>query len=167
MIPAHIDAYAFRMDGHDFVNGATEVKLPKLARKTEDFRNGAIDGVRKIDVGQEAMEMEITLKGHDKDALGLWGVMNGQGFTFQIFANLDDDNGLDTPVVIRGRGSVDEWDPDNLKSDEVGTVKLKISLTMFSYSEGGEEVVHIDVDQMVRSINGVDQLEKKRANIGV
>ena len=56
-------------NGISFAGMATEVTLPKLSRKMEEYRAGGMSGPVSVDLGQEAIQLEWTAGGLVKEAL--------------------------------------------------------------------------------------------------
>ena len=68
-LPAKLKNFATFIDGISYVGEVEEVTLPKLKRKTEDWRGGGMPGAVKTDMGIDALEMEFTAGGFLRDVL--------------------------------------------------------------------------------------------------
>ena len=56
----HFNAF---YNGEEFFGQATEITLPKLARKFEEYRGGGMPGPIDIDLGNEKLEFEHSYGG--------------------------------------------------------------------------------------------------------
>ena len=157
------------IDGRGYAGKVTEFDPPKLTLKTEDFRAGGMDAPRRIDMGMEPLETMMTLADVDRDSLKLFGLVEG----------------ADTAITLRGgqqgpgpgagveafvhqlRGRITEVDWGTWKPGELSPVKLKADLGYYKLEIAGETVHEIDVDNMVRIIDGVDQLAEMRRALGI
>ena len=71
-------------------------------------------------------------------------------------------SGSTTPVVINVRGYFKEMDFDSWKPAEKATLKCSVACNYYKLSVDGMELVEIDPINMIRNINGSDQLSKLR-----
>jgi len=55
----------------------------------------------------------------------------------------------------------------NFKAGDLATLKCSIACRYYSLDIGGQKVIEIDVDNMVRNINGKDVLADIRSALGV
>ncbi|MDB0529947.1 phage major tail tube protein, partial [Ralstonia solanacearum] len=76
LILKHFNVFA---DGVSHAGECEEITLPKLARKLEEFRAGGMNGAVKIDLGNEALEMETTYGGPMRDILKQYGTTTIDG----------------------------------------------------------------------------------------
>jgi len=155
------------IDGRGFAGVAEEVQLPTLELKSEDFRAGGMDGTIKIEMGQEALECNITLSGYDERTLALWGV--GEGNLVPIVARgaLESLDGTVTPIVVNISGTIRSMEPDAWKSGEKSTLKLIVDIRAYKYSQNGQVIHDIDIINMVRIVNGKDRLANMRNALGI
>ena len=71
------------------------------------------------------------------------------------------------PVVVTVTGAWKDLDLGNWKSGDKSTLKASVSLRYYKLSIGGTDLVEVDVENMVRIIDGTDQLAPMRDAIGV
>ena len=69
---------ALYVDGRGYAGNVETLTLPKLTMKTEEFRNGGMDAPIEVELGMEKLEAEFTLTRFDRNALGLFGLAQGQ-----------------------------------------------------------------------------------------
>ena len=71
------------------------------------------------------------------------------------------------PEVLKQFGMFTEVDMGNFKAGDLATLKCSIACRYYSLDIGGQKVIEIDVDNMVRNINGKDVLADIRSALGV
>lgn len=155
------------VDGRGYAGRAEEVVLPKLTIKTEEWRGGGMDAPVKLDMGMEALDMEFTLSEFDRDVLKLFGFARGAAVPLSARGALSGNAGEVTPVLVQARGRIVEIDPGTWKAGEKAQTKVSINLSYYKLTIGGEEIVEIDVENMIRRIGGVDQLAGIREALGL
>ncbi len=155
------------VDGRGYAGKIEEYNAPDLTLSTEEFRGGGMDAPIDIDMGQEKMTCSFVLTSYDADVLALWGVKDGSTVQLTARGSLESLNGVKTPVEHNMQGKIisiarGTWGAGNKPS-------LTVTASLCYYREvHGQRTLHeIDVINMVRVINGVDQLAEHRANIGL
>ena len=159
MFPRKIrNATAF-LDGGSYVGKVTEAQLPTLASKNSEFRGGGMEGSVDVAMGLEKMEAMVTLAEWVPE---LWG---GFGQVKQIILRGGDmgENNFDARShVFTLRGRWNKIEPDALKPSEDANIKLTSNVVYFKVEIEGKTLVEIDVENMVRIIDGVDQMASMR-----
>lgn len=158
---------ALFVDGRGYAGNVEEVTLPKLTLKTEEFRNGGMDAPIEVDMGMEKLECDFTLTRFDKSALALFGLAPGQVKPLTIRGAVVSDDGTQTPVVLNLLGVVREMEFGTWKPGEKATLKIMVALRYYKLTHGIDVVHEIDIPNMVRTINGVDQLALTRSALGI
>jgi hypothetical protein len=166
MLPRHLRNFNIMIDGLGFAGRADEVTLPTLSLVTEEHRAGGMDMAVEADLGMEMMELSVVISDYDESVISGFGLL-GAGVPLRIMGAIQRQGEEAQSVVIRCLGG--------LKSREVGafatggkqTTTLTYSLRSYSESINGTEYVNIDAENMIRVINGVDQLASQRAAIGL
>lgn len=166
--PIKLKQMALFNEGTSFVGETVSITPPKLTRKLEDYRGGGMARPVKVDLGGEALEMEVTYGGpmrailEQHMMLGVGGVLQRFVGSFQ-----DDSSGDYTAVEIVTRGRHEEVDMGEWKPGEDSEFKVKSQLSYFKLVWDGRTVIEIDVLGMVEVINGVDQMATQRAILGM
>lgn len=155
------------VDGRGLAGNIEEITLPKLTSKTEEFRNGGMDAPVEVEMGMEKLEMDYSLTSFDKDTLKLFGLAPGNLKPLTIRASLSSEDGNEVPVIINVRGMIKEVDAGSWKAGDKATLKQSVAIRYYKLTIGGEVIHEIDVPNMIRIINGVDQLSTQRANLGL
>lgn len=155
------------VDGRGYAGNVEELVLPKLTLKTEEFRNGGMDAPIDVELGMEKLECEFTLTRFDKFTLQLFGLAAGRSVPLTVRGVVVSDSGTYTPVVVNLQGLMRELDPGTWKPGEKATLKAMMTLRYYKLTHGGDVIHEIDIPNMVRKINGVDQLALTRAALGL
>lgn len=166
MITDTLKNFSVFVDGRGLLGKVDEFTLPKLTVKTEDHRAAGMDAPAAIDLGMEKLEAGFKLAGVDAETLKLFGVTYGLPSSFMLRGALQDDSGLVTPVTVILRGRVKEIDFGTWKPGDKAQVTVGLSLRFYQFTHGVQPIHVIDVDNMVRIINGFDQLAAIRLAIG-
>ena len=154
------------VDGRGYAGRAEEVSPPKLALKTEEFRGGGMDAPAVIDLGMEKLESSFTLVEYDPEILKQFGLVSGNSVQITLRGALVDDN-TTTPMVIGLRGMFTELDMGKFKAGDKATLQCSVACRYYSLEIDGQNIVEIDVDNMVRKIDGQDVLADIRSALGM
>lgn len=155
------------VDGVGYAGQIDELQLPTLAIVEEDFRAGGMDAPIGIDMGMEKMEASFTLSAFDSAALSQFGLVEGAETQLTARGSLESLDGTKTPVVVQMRGKIKSAEPGSWQAGQKATWAFTASLRYYRYEQGGTALHEIDVLNMVRFVNGVDQLAAHRTNIGL
>lgn len=153
------------VDGEGFAGKVKTYTPPSLAILTEDFRAGNMDAAVAVDMGMEAMEASWVLTSLEPGILGV--SLLAAPVNVKVRAAQVDSDGNVRPVVFEmaGRISANEWGA--LQAGTITECTCKMKLKYYKLTIDGTVVHEIDVENMVRIINGEDQLAKLREAMGV
>ena len=70
-------------------------------------------------------------------------------------------------IVINATGHIKEFDPGSFEAGAVTEAAFTMGLRYYRLELDGGVIQEVDVENMVRVINGVDQLRSQRAAIGI
>nr|WP_114517330.1 phage major tail tube protein [Wolbachia endosymbiont of Cylisticus convexus] len=70
-------------------------------------------------------------------------------------------------VIINLRGIFKEFDFGSWKPAEKATLKCTVAAHYYKLTIGGNELIEIDAENMIRKINGVDQMALLQAILGI
>lgn len=147
---------------------STEVTLPKLTIKTEEHRAGGMDLPVELDMGMEKLEASIVLSDTNPDIFRSFGLLDSSGIPVTIRGATQAQGSSEVqPVVVNLRGGWREIDTGTWKPGDRNTMTLALAASYYKLTIAGEELVEIDAINMVRRINGVDQMAAQRAAIGL
>lgn len=155
------------VDGRGYAGQVEEFNAPKLALVTEEFRAGGMDAPVELTMGMEKLECDFSLISYDRDVLSLFGVAEGALVPFVAREALESFDGTVTPVVHTMRGKIREMDPGTSKAGEKPSLRVAMALTYYKLQHGDTTVLEIDVENMVRVVNGSDALSATRAALGL
>ena len=155
-------------DGVSFVGVATEVVLPTLTRKLEEYRGAGMNGPVDVDLGMEKLTVEHTYGGIVRELFTQFGITRADGVLLRFAgAYQRDDSGQVDAVEVVVRGRHEEIDPGKAKPGDGTEFKFKTACSYYKLSINGEVLVEIDMLNMVENIGGEDRLADQRAAIGL
>ena len=114
----------------------------------------------------EKLEAEITFSEYDPELFRLFGIMDNSTVNFTLRGGLQG-TGDAQPVVVNLRGKIKELDSGSWKAGDKATLKCMISIFYYKLTIDRRELIEIDAENMIRKINGVDQLSSMRQALGV
>lgn len=155
------------VDGRGYAGRLDEVVPPKLTVKTEEFRAGGMDAPVELDQGMEKLECSMSSSGIDQTLLEQWGVATGALVQFTIRGAVQDEDSAVRAVVIQIRGHVKEIDFGTWKPGEKVPMKAMVSARYYKLDVAGRTIHEVDVPNMIRIVNGVDQLAEQRTALGI
>ena len=155
------------VDGRGYAGQVDECIPPKLTVKTEDFRAGGMDGTVEIDQGLEKLEATLQMSGVDRALLEQWGVTLAAMVPMTIRGALQSEDGTVRAAVIHLRGRIKEIDYGTWKPGEKVPMKAMVSVWYYKLEHGGATIHEVDVENMIRIVNGVDQLAEMRAALAI
>jgi P2 family phage contractile tail tube protein len=166
MLPKLLKNFNAFVDGKGFAGRIEEIQLPKLTLKTEEFRAGGMDIPVQIDLGMEKLEAELTFAEYDADLFRLFGISGGNSIAFTLRGGLQG-VGETESVVINLRGVIKELDAGTWKPGDKTSLKCTVAASYYKLTIDNRELIEIDAENMIRKINGTDQLSSLRSAIGV
>ena len=155
------------VDGNNFAGKVKELVPPVLTLVTEDERNGGMDGTDDIDLGLEKMTAEFTLSGYEEDALSRWGLSPGNTVPLVFRAGLESDDGSVIALVITMTAKIRSADLGTWTPGQKSEPKFMATVTYYKLEHGGQTLIEIDVNNMIRTIGGTDQLASTRQALGI
>ncbi len=167
-LPRKIKNFALFVNGESYVGEVTEVTLPKLTRKTEDYRAGGMNGSIKSNQGLEALEMQWKTAGYLRSLLAQWGTTTTAGVLLRFAGALQsDDSAAISSLEVVVRGYHTEMDFGTAKAGDPTEIQITSALSYYRVSLNGEPIIEIDIPNMLEVINGVDQMADARAALGL
>jgi uncharacterized protein len=167
-LPRKLKNFMLFNDGNAYLGEVPEVTLPKLTRKTDDYRAGGMNGPIKADQGLEGLELEWTAAGYVVDVLKQFGAIRHDAVALRFAGALQADDSEDVHAVeVVARGRHTEIDFGNAKAGEGTEMKIKSALSYYKLSIDGQAVVEIDLVHLVEVVGGVDRMAGVRAALGI
>lgn len=155
-------------DGVNLMGEVTEVSLPKLKRKMEEYRAGGMNGSVKTDHGMEGLELQWKCGGLMEQVLRQFGTIGHAGVLLRFAGayQRDDSPAVDAvQVVVRGRH--EEIDPGSAKPGDNTEFSVTSTLSYYKLTINNVDVIEIDLVNMIEKVNGVDMLAAQRRAMGV
>jgi uncharacterized protein len=168
MLPNTLKNFNLFNEGASYMGQVEEIKLPKLKRKMEDLRAGGMNGPVKVDLGQDALDIEFTCGGIMADVLKQYAICGAAGIMLRFAGAYSADDTCATKaveIVVRGRH--EEIDVGDAKAGDKSKFTVKSALSYYKLSIDGQEVIEIDLLNFVEKVAGKDRLEDQRKAIGL
>ena len=166
-IPRILKNFSLFVDGRGQAGVVSSLTLPKLTTKMEEFRGGGMDAPVELDMGMDKLETSFELLEYDPNILSLYGLADGAATQVTARGALRRDGEAAVAMIVNMTGVVKELDPGDWKSGDQTSAKFSMALRYLKITIGGRVVTEIDKVNMIRKINGIDQLESIRTAIGV
>jgi P2 family phage contractile tail tube protein len=166
-IPRVLKNFSLFVDGRGLAGTVGTLTLPTLTTKMEEFRGGGMDAPVEIDMGMEKLETSFELFDYDENVLSLYGLADGAATQLTARGALVRDGEAAAAMVVNMTGVIKGMEPGDWVAGDQTTMTCQVALRYLKIVIGGREVVEIDKVNMIRRINGQDQLATIRAAIGV
>ena len=151
------------VDGRGYAGEATQVSLPEVNIQTEEFRPGGRDAPVELDMGMEAMEASLQFGSVEKGIIG----SVGKEIPITVRGATRDRDGTVHPVRAELTGRVKSLETGDWQPGERSTTTLTLSVDYYRMEMDGDEVLEIDIPNMVRRVDGEDQLGDMREALGL
>lgn len=160
--------FALFLNGESYKGEVEDLTPPKFVFKTEEYRAGGMDAPLDVEMGMEALTLSFNLLAYRTDALSLLG-NTLLPTRFVLKGALEDEKtGLIQSVEIVAVGKFKSVDLGQWQAGTMSKVAFESrALPYFSYRQNGELLHEIDVYNMIRTINGFDQLAAQRLALGL
>lgn len=155
------------VDGRGYAGEVDDFNPPSLSIKTEDYRAGGMDTSVPLDMGMEKLEASWNMISDSADIQAQFGVVGQPAVPVVFREAIESFDGTVKSVVYTMRGRIRQIDPGTKKSGDKPTNAYTIDLVYYRKEIDGAVIHEIDVENMKRIVNGVDQLEAHRAAIGL
>ncbi|MBA8757837.1 phage major tail tube protein [Wolbachia pipientis] len=166
MLPKILKNFNVFVDGRGYAGKIDEITLPKLTIKTEEYRAGGMDIPINIDMGMEKLEAELTFAEYDSELFRLFGLINNNAVSLTLRGGLQGSSDTES-VVINLRGLFKELDFGSWKPAEKATLKCTVAANYYKLTIDGKELTEIDAENIIRKIDGVDQMASMRTALGI
>lgn len=163
-LPRVLKAFNLYIDGEGYAGRADAITLPPLTFVKEDHRAGGMDAPKGIELGMEKLVLSMVVSDLDPRILGRLGV---DGLPLVARGSVQEQGHEAEAVNVTMKGDWQGLEFGEWRPGSKSTLTLTADLDYFRYRQNDVEYVEIDVVNMVRSIFGVDQLARHRANIGL
>lgn len=164
-LPKTLTNFTAFIDGFGWAGKVTEATLPSLAIVTEELHAGGMAAPTDIDMGSvEKMEFELTFA--EYSAL-LYRYIGQRDVPVTLRGAQRAPDGTTESVVYSTRSLVRADDPGAWQRGQRGAQKLMLTADYLKVTVNEIVVAEIDIETMVRNINGQDQLAATRRALGI
>lgn len=167
MIPQTLYNFNLFVDGNSYAGVASQVTLPKLKIKTEDYRAGGMDAPVKMDMGLEGLDAAFAMTGMAKDVLAYFGLADQTSFKGTFRGAFKDQKGAVVAAVATFGGMLQEVDMGDWKAGDKAETKFSVNCSYYKLEIDNTVVFEIDPVAGIRVINGTDQLTGVRQALGI
>jgi P2 family phage contractile tail tube protein len=151
MLPRTLRNFNVFVDTHSWAGVAESITIPKITKKTEDFRGAGMIGDVALVMGYEKLEGEVVYGGFDVKQYRQLGVCGTSDLPVRFVGVYErQDNCTRQNVEIYTRGQAIELDPGDSKNGEKTEIKMSYNYTYFRMEVDG--VVEVELD----FINGTE-----------
>jgi P2 family phage contractile tail tube protein len=152
MLPRTLKNFNVFVDTHSWAGVAESVTIPKITKKTEDFRGAGMIGDVSLVMGYEKLEGEVVYAGFDVKQYRQLGVCGTSDLPVRFVGMYErQDNCTSQIVEIYTRGQAIELDPGDSKNGEKTEIKMSYNYTYYRMEVDG--VVEVELD----FINGTER----------
>lgn len=166
-MPETLKNFQSFVDGRGYAGIVEKVTPPKMTLLTEEHRAGGMDMPDDIDMGMEKPTMSMVFAEYNADVNKQFGVIRNGDLSFTLRGAMERDGGGVTPIVINARGRITEIDNGDWEAGKKTQMTVNMSLRYYKLTIGGDVIHEIDSVNMIRIINGEDQLAAHRDAIGL
>ncbi|WP_137936098.1 phage major tail tube protein [Chitinivorax sp. B] len=167
-LPRTLRMFNVFVNGHTFIDEAVEIKLPKLAIKTEDYHGAGMLGPVALHKAIDKLEIEHTYNGPQAEIVADFGADTVDASLIRFMGSYaEEGSGMHQAVEIVARGRHNELDPGDAKPGDNSTWKVKTDCTYYKATVNGKDWLEIDLVNKIFKVMGVDRLAQHRKNIGL
>ena len=166
-MPRVMKNFSITVAGRGYIGIAEEVRLPDLRLKIDEHRGAGMDMPIPIDLGMEKIDIGFTLAEHNEDVFKYFGLVNQNAVAVTFRGAMRDDTTPAVPYIITAQGMYQEIRQGTIRNGDRNRLEAMISCRYYLLSIGGVNLIEIDADNFIRSINGVDQLADMRQALGM
>ena len=166
-LPTDLKDFALFAEGN-FIGDCTMTRAPKAVRKVEEWIGGGMAGPVEIADHLEKLDCEFETRGFTLAAFEQFGIreLGGVGLRF-VGAHQQGNDGAVVQVEHTIRGTYKELEAGEHKRGEQGSTKVVASVTIWTLTVDGREILHIDMLQGIERYNGVDARAEVRSALGI
>ncbi|MDR5887569.1 phage major tail tube protein [Vreelandella janggokensis] len=155
------------VDGRGYAGQVMQYTPPVLNIATEEHRAGGMDAPITLDMGMEALETSFVLRAYDAAVLRQFGVSEGNAVPLVGRGAMQSYDGTWRPTVHNMRGKITSLDRGTWEPGQAASMTITMRLDYYREEHDGQLVHEIDIENMVRIVNGNDFLSGLRTALGV
>jgi P2 family phage contractile tail tube protein len=145
------------------------VELPELGITTEEYAAGGMSAKVKLDMDLvEAIDAKFTLYDYEPEVLKLWDLVDGSAVALVFRGAKQDDGGGDPgSIKVTCRRQMHMAGFGSWEAGAKTSLDCTVNCRAYKLEVGGETLIEIDAERMIRTVGGVDQMAALRGAIGV
>lgn len=152
MLPRTLKNFNVFVNTYSWAGVAESVTIPKITKKTEDYRGAGMIGDIALSMGYEKLEGEVVYAGFDVKQYRQLGVCGTSDLPVRFVGVYErQDNCTSQTVEIYTRGQAIELDPGESKNGEKTEIKMSYNFTYYRMEVDG--VVEVELD----FVNGTER----------
>lgn len=152
------------VDGRNYAGQCSQVTLPELNIQTEEMRAGGMDAPIEMDMGMEALRATLQFLTVPAEVMKLLGKRE---IPLTLRGGLISHDGTVKGATAELRGKFVGNNPGDWAAGAQGAFTAVFAAHYYKLTIEGEEIHEIDIERMVRVINGEDQLGELRDRLGI
>ncbi|RUM42594.1 MAG: hypothetical protein DSY80_06910 [Desulfocapsa sp.] len=160
-------AFALYIDGLGYYGDGTELKLPAVKFKTEDFQGGGMFSPEPVVLGIEKLEASFKMSSFDPNIISKLKIGAEGLLPFTFRGAVSGANGAFFSLRARMLARLGSWEPDAWKASEKVESEYSLLVSSYTLTHGQREIIHINNKDMEYRVDGQDQLAGMRQAIGI
>lgn len=152
--------FTLSVDGIGQAGKIEEYSPPEFTKITEDFRAGGMDTSVPVELGMETLEVSFKLFDYNERLISR---VAQRSVPLVARGGLEDSATGETIAVTQTmRGMITKLSTGTWKSGEKTLMEVTAKLSAYKEEHNGKVIIEIDVENMIRNIDGIDLLEPVR-----
>ena len=167
-LPRVLENFNVFVDGQNYACVAKSLTLPKISKKTEDYRGAGMLGDVAISVGLNKLELEVNYGGFDPrlySQLAKCGTSDLPVRFIGVYTVPNTCTSMAVEVYMRGEGH--EVDPGTAELGKLSEFKMKYGLTYYRMDVDGVTVVELDFVNGIHVVNNINLAAAVLAALGL
>ena len=168
MLPRILKNFNTFIDTHNWVGVAESITIPKITKKTDDYRGAGMIGDVALAMGYEKLEGEIKYAGFDVKQYRQLGVCGTSDLPVRYVGVYErQDNCTTQNVEIYMRGQALELDPGESKNGERTEITMTYNFSYYRMEVDGVVQVELDFINGIEKFGDTDLAEAIRELLGL
>ena len=168
MLPRTLKNFNVFVDTHSWAGMAESVTIPKITKKTDDYRGAGMIGDVALSMGYEKLEGEVVYAGFDVKQyrqLGVCGTSDLPVRFVGLYERQDTCTTQNVEIYMRGQGL--ELDPGETKNGVRTEIKMSYNFSYFRMEVDGVVQVELDFINGIERFGDSDIAEQIRELLGL
>ncbi|WP_288400135.1 phage major tail tube protein [uncultured Acinetobacter sp.] len=168
MLPRTLKNFNVFVDTHSWAGVAESVTIPKITKKTDDYRGAGMIGDIALSMGYEKLEGEVVYAGFDVKQYRQLAVCGTSDLPVRFVGLYErQDNCTTQNIEIYMRGQALELDPGDSKNGERTEIKMSYNFTYYRMEVDGVVEVELDFIKGIERFGDSDIAEQIRELLGL